>query len=119
MPTQSSGWAIVSEVARLDGIGQTSEGGEQLRWVLAAERGVEPPAIVHGVDQVEFVQRCGSLLVAADVRRVDHDAELQVVAFGAHGLEREPVGEQLMVGDGDGRVGVCQAGAWCPAAWPR
>ena len=70
-----------------------------------AQHRVEPPAVVDRVDEAHLRRLgAGGLALAADVRRVDHDAELQPVALGTHRLHREAVGEQLVMGDGDGRA---------------
>ena len=95
-------------VARLDGVGQRPVRLEEVGRVLAAQRGVEPPAVVDRVDETHLCRVGGLSRVADDVRRVDHDAELQVVTFGPHGLQRKAVGEQFVMCNGDRGVRVDQ-----------
>ena len=77
MPIQSIGWAIIVEVAGLDGVGERPVGVEQVVGVRAAQQGVEPPPVVDRVDEAHLVVRRRRVALAADVRRVDHDAELR------------------------------------------
>ena len=111
MPIQSIGWAICVEIAVLDGVGERAEGVEDVVGVGAAQQGVEPPPVVDRVDAAHLVVR--RRRACPRVRTFDGLITMpssRSVALGAHRLQGEAVGEQLVMGDGDGGLRVGETG---------